>query len=64
MQRLKQYLDDEGLSQADFAALLGVKQPTVWEWINGHSKPTADRLIELSKVTGLSIDELLRNCAA
>jgi transcriptional regulator with XRE-family HTH domain len=59
MQRLKQYLDQESISQTDFAAQMGVKQPTVWEWLHGHSLPTADRLKRMSTITGLSIDELL-----
>ncbi len=64
MNRLRRYLDDEGLTQAQFAALVGVKQPTVWEWLNGESKPSADRLIEIAKITKLSIDELLTDSKA
>lgn len=59
MNRLRRYLDDEGLTQAQFAAMVGVKQPTVWEWLNGESKPSADRLIKIGRITGISIDELL-----
>jgi transcriptional regulator with XRE-family HTH domain len=59
MHRLKQYLHDNELTQADLAKQMKVSQPTVWEWLSGRSKPSADRLIELSRVTGLSIDELL-----
>lgn len=59
MQRLKRYLEEEGLTQAEFADLVGVKQPSVWEWVNGESKPSADRLIVISRVTRISIDELL-----
>ena len=59
MERLKRYLDEEDISQAEFARQMGVSQPTVWEWLNGHSLPSADRLRKLSQLTGISIDELL-----
>jgi DNA-binding XRE family transcriptional regulator len=59
MLRLKLYLSQKGMTQADLAKQIGVTQPTVWEWLNGHSKPSADRLISLSKLTGLAIDDLL-----
>ena len=59
MKRLKKYLEREGLTQQELADKVGVKQPTVWEWVNGHSKPSADKLVVISRVTGLSIDDLL-----
>lgn len=64
MERLQQYLTENKLSQAEFARLFGVKQPTVWEWLNGHSSPTAENLQKLSRLTGLSIDELLSHESA
>jgi transcriptional regulator with XRE-family HTH domain len=59
MDRLKQYLEDEELTQTEFAALVGVKQPTVWDWISGRCLPMPKRLRMLSRITGISIDELL-----
>lgn len=59
MQRLRRYLTEHDLSQTAFARMAGVSAPTVWEWLNGHSLPSADRLRSLSKLTGISIDELL-----
>jgi transcriptional regulator with XRE-family HTH domain len=59
MERLRQYLEDGEITQAEFARRLGVKQPTVWEWLNGKSKPSAERLQHIARETGLSIDELL-----
>lgn len=40
--------------------MMGVKQPSVWEWLQGHSLPSAKNLKRLSAVTGLSIDSLLK----
>jgi transcriptional regulator with XRE-family HTH domain len=59
MKRLKRYLDEEGLSQTEFGLSVGVKQPTIWGWINGTRSPSIENLKTLSHITGLTIDELL-----
>jgi transcriptional regulator with XRE-family HTH domain len=53
-------MQERGLTQAALAKLLDVSQPTVSDWINGNTRPTVDRLIEISERTGLSVDELLK----
>jgi transcriptional regulator with XRE-family HTH domain len=58
MKRLRQYLDDNELTQAEFAGRMGVSQPTVYGWLSGKL-PSAETLKELSQQTGLTIDELL-----
>lgn len=63
MKRLKRYLEENVISQVEIARQLGVTQPTVWEWLNDESKPTADNLMKLSRVTGISIDDLLSHAA-
>lgn len=60
MERLREYLSEVGMTQAELATQVGVKQPTVWEWLNGKSKPSADRLLVLSEITGITVDELLK----
>ena len=60
MRRLKQFLADSKMNQTQLAELMGVSQPTVWEWLNGDSTPTTKRLIKLSQITGISIDDLLK----
>ena len=64
MEALRQYLSDHEMTQQKFADLIGVKQPTVWEWLNGKSTPSVARLRRISEATGLSIDELLQESAA
>lgn len=59
MERLRQYLDDQQLTQTQLAERIGVSQPTVWGWLNGEYSPSVESLRALSKVTGLSIDDLL-----
>lgn len=60
MERLREYMEERGLTQKQLAALLGVEQPTISDWINGKMTPTAKRLLVISKRTGLSVDELLK----
>ncbi|HEY3658241.1 MAG TPA: helix-turn-helix transcriptional regulator [Steroidobacteraceae bacterium] len=60
MLRLKQFLLDSKMKQTQLAELMGVSQPTVWEWLNGDSAPSAKSLIKLSQITGISIDDLLK----
>lgn len=59
MERLKRYLEDEDISQAEFARRMGVSQPTVSDWLSGAFMPSTQRLKAMSKLTGISIDELL-----
>lgn len=63
MEGLRAYMESRGFTQIAIARLLGVSQPTVSDWLNGNTKPTAERLLELSEKTGLSIDELLKGNA-
>lgn len=60
MERLREYMTERKLTQGELATLLGVSQPTVSDWISGKMKPSADRLIEISERTGLTVDELLK----
>ena len=59
MEKLRAYMVKHEISQAQLAELIGVKQPSVWEWLNGESMPRSDNLRKISEVTGLSVDELL-----
>lgn len=50
-----------GLTQAQLATLLNVKQVTVSYWENGESMPTAKKLPELARILQCSIDDLFEN---
>jgi transcriptional regulator with XRE-family HTH domain len=63
MKRLKGWLDDSDLIQEEFAKSLGVSQATVSDWVNGVTTPTIDKLPDISKKTGLSLEELLDDCS-
>jgi transcriptional regulator with XRE-family HTH domain len=59
MERLKRWLSETSTTQKALGETLGVKQPTVSDWVSGETSPSIDNLRELSRVTGISIDELL-----
>lgn len=59
MERLKRYLVDQDMTQEELARRVGVKQPTVWEWLNGDTLPSTSRLRTLARITGISMEELL-----
>ncbi len=61
MEALKQYLAAKEITQIEFARTLGVKQPTISDYVNGNMLPKGKRLKKISEITGLSIDKLLAN---
>lgn len=52
------------LTQDDIAQKIGVKRSTVSMWETGESLPRADKLPELAKILGCTVDELLRGEAS
>lgn len=48
----------KGLSQSDVAEKLQVKRSTVSMWETGGSFPRADKLPQLARLLGCTIDEL------
>lgn len=59
MTRIKECLDRMGQTQKWLALTLGVKQPSVHDWITGKNKPTAANLQKLSALFHVSTDYLL-----
>ena len=55
---IKKYREKAELSQIDVAESLGVTQGAVSQWENGESNPSSDKLPELAKILGCTIDEL------
>lgn len=50
-----------GLSQEQLAEQVGVSRQSISKWETGQSAPELDKLMGLSKVLGISTDELLGN---
>lgn len=48
-----------GYSQEELASKLGVSRQAVSKWERSESSPDTDNLIELAKIYGISLDELL-----
>lgn len=48
-----------GYSQEEFAEIIGVSRQTVSKWETDFMKPETDKLIQISKLYNVSLDELL-----
>lgn len=59
-QKLKEKRTAAGLSQEDFAKVMGVSRQTVSSWENNRSYPDIGSLLKLSDLYGTSLDELLK----
>ncbi len=51
--RLKGHRERLGLSQADYALLVGVSSPTIYNWENQKTRPRKEQLAALVSVRGL-----------
>ena len=52
-----------GLSQEQLAEQVGVSRQSISKWETGQSVPELEKLVALSRVFGVSTDELLGNTA-
>lgn len=58
---IKEQREKIGLTQKQLAEMLGIRQSTVAMWETEINKPRADKLLELAKILGCTVDELLKN---
>ena len=61
-ERLAQLRKEHGLSQNDLADQLKVSRQAVSRWEQGLAMPSSDNLIYLSKLYGITLDELIYPC--
>lgn len=59
-QKLKVLRKQNGLSQEEFAAQLGVSRQAVSKWESGQGFPETEKLIQISTMFGVSLDYLLK----
>lgn len=59
--KILQFRKALGLSQEQLAEQIGVSRQSISKWETGQSAPELDKLVTLSKVFGISTDELLGN---
>ena len=60
-EKLYELRKKEGLSQEELAEKVGVSRQTISKWEMGQSSPEMEKLVNLSKLFSLSIDELVGN---
>ncbi len=46
-------------TQKDCASLIGVKQPSVWEWASQHGSPSMENSIKLGEKLGVCVEWIL-----
>ena len=59
--KLYEYRKEAGFSQEELAEKLDVSRQAVSKWECGESLPDTDNLISISKLYGVSLDELVDN---
>ena len=52
---------EKNLSQGDLSEMLEVSRQSVSKWENGAATPDLDKIIKLSEIFGITIDELVKN---
>ncbi|KIR01445.1 hypothetical protein P261_00259 [Lachnospiraceae bacterium TWA4] len=60
-EKLYQLRNRSGLSQEELAEKMNVSRQSISKWESGSSIPTIDKILELSKIYGVSTDFLLRD---
>ena len=59
MDNLRKYRKQKGLSQADFAKMLGIAQNSYSRYENGSRQPDVDMLNKMADILGVSVDMIL-----
>ncbi len=59
MKRLKELRQKQGISQKDFAALIGIPANTYNQWENGKRQPDNETMLKLAEYFNVSVDYLL-----
>lgn len=57
---IKQLRTKRGLTQERLAIVMGIDRSAIAKWETGAAMPRADKLIELAKVLGCTIDDLMK----
>lgn len=53
-------MEANGITQAEFAKALGVRQPSVSRWLNGQAVPDMDTFEKMAKVLLIAPEKLLK----
>lgn len=58
LKNLEKLLKEAGLSQSEFASMVGVTSATMSRYVRGQREPKGPTLLKMAKVLGVSIEEL------
>lgn len=61
MHIIKDKRERAGMTQGELAERLGVDRTTVTKWESGDAMPRADKLPDIAKALGCTVDELYGN---
>ncbi len=61
MKALKKLREKTGLTQKDIASALNIDTSTVTKWETGESRPRAEKLPEIARLLGCSVDDLFND---
>ena len=59
-QNIKKYRKEKGYTQRELADLIGVSVQAVSKWENNSAVPDLERIVKMSEIFGISIDELIK----
>lgn len=59
--KIKDFREKRNKTQTELAKDLGVSQQAIAMWETGTNKPRANKLIQLARILGCTIDELLKD---
>lgn len=60
-ERIYEIRKENGLTQEQVADELNVSRQTISNWETGSAQPTIDKVIELSKLYEISVDDMINN---
>ncbi len=63
MQNIREAREAKGMTQEQFAKMVGVTQGAVAQWENGLTHPSFDKLVRIADVLEVPLDELVRKKA-
>lgn len=59
IERLTSLMNEERISQAELARLVGISQSAVCNWLNGKKEPSIDSLWRLADFFDVSVDYII-----
>ena len=61
MKAIKEYIEEKGITQRDFARLCGIHEMTISFLIDERRIPTTENLLRIHFATGISYEDLFKD---